>query len=441
MRQFRRRLLTGRATVIAGLAVLSWQVIGPEPLLAQQMQYRLPAFQDPARGDLETEILNRLSETGEYEPGDLQLLARLAVLESISTLVNVRADMLGTVTGIQLEGELTTLWDASQSFYEIVSSAPLDQASLTRADEVFADVIAAQRSVDSTLGALPAMSTRANDHFQNLSRLLADVSPLIGSIESDLLDGTPPVASRAANLETMREQSQLLANDLVGLIDALKEEKPGRVKQDAAVVAELNDLLVLVQDFSRSLALDLPPKEAQASFRAARRRMWHVEARIIHLAWPASLDRQWRTARGRMNAISDEFGLPRVIVSAPVVQPADRKAPETNRGLVAHLDHAVAWLDQVLAEQTPDLRQTPTGARFVNQTAQMRVQLLQLRRRAIANEPADKLLKSLNEIEQLNQQISDHASDLAQQKRTGLAARYKNPAAAVSKLRSLVAKN
>jgi hypothetical protein len=281
--------------------------------------------------------------------------------------------------------------------------------------------------VDSTLGALPAMSTRANDHFQNLSRLLADVSPLIGSIESDLLDGTPPVASRAANLETMREQSQLLANDLVGLIDALKEEKPGRVKQDAAVVAELNDLLVLVQDFSRSLALDLPPKEAQASFRAARRRMWHVEARIIHLAWPASLDRQ--------------FGLPRVIVSAPVVQPADRKAPETNRGLVAHLDHAVAWLDQVLAEQTPDLRQTPTGARFVNQTAQMRVQLLQLRRRAIANEPADKLLKSLNEIEQLNQQISDHASDLAQQKRTGLAARYKNPAAAVSKLRSLVAKN
>jgi len=440
MRNSRRRWLAGRVTLIAGLAATLWLMVGLEPLLAQQIQKRLPALQDPARGDLETEILGRLSVTGQYQPADLPRLARLTVLQSIATLVNVQADLLDTVDGNRLDGDVTAFWDAAQNFYEIVSSAPLDMATLTLAQRAFVDLVAAQQGVESTLGALPAISPRAATHFESASRLVSAMSSVVGALESDLLNTARPVATRPLDADTMRGQAQLLANELTGLINDATKSQPAGVKPNAGVVADLNELLALVQDFGRILALDLSPRETQESFLAARRRMWHVEARITRLAWPAALERRWRTARERMNAISDAFGLPRVLVSTAVVQPAVRPAAAGNRSLVAHVDHAVAWLDEVVGELSPDMRQTPAGTRFVKQTAQMRTRLLQLRRRAIANEPAEKLLKALDEIERMNQQLSDRATDLTRENRAGLATRYRNPAGVVTKLRSLVSK-
>ena len=134
-----------------------------------------------------------------------------------------------------------------------------------------------------------------------------------------------------------------MANELVGLVNDVTKSTPGGAKPDAAV-KELSELLVRVQEFARVLAFDSSPRETQASFLAARRRMWQVEARIARLAWPAGLQRRWRSARGRMNAISDGFGLPRVIVSTPAVQASSRPDGAGNRSLVAHLDHAVLWL-------------------------------------------------------------------------------------------------
>ncbi len=80
------------------------------------VQHRLPAFQAPASDSLEAEMLSRLALTGEYQPDDLPRLARLAVLESISMLVNVRADLPDSVLGNQLDQEITALWNGSQDF-------------------------------------------------------------------------------------------------------------------------------------------------------------------------------------------------------------------------------------------------------------------------------------------------------------------------------------
>ena len=41
------------------------------------------------------------------------------------------------------------------------------------------------------------------------------------------------------------------------------------------------------------------------------------EARIARLGWPSDLQRQWRAVRERLNVISDELGLPRVIDRLP----------------------------------------------------------------------------------------------------------------------------
>ncbi len=440
MRRSGRRRFIGRVSLVAGLTAISCLGVGLEPLSAQQIQRRLPGFQAPARGDLETAMLGRLSATGQYQPSDLPLLARLTVLQSIATLVNVQTDLFYTVVGDRLDAEVTTLWNAAENFYEIVSTAPLDMETLATAQRAFVDLAAAHQDVNSTLGALPAISPRSADHFQSVSRLVSAISSVLPALESDLIESARPIATRSLDLDTMRGQAQQLANELTGLINDVTKSQPGGPKPDAGVVAELNDFLSLVQDFGRIVALDLSPRETQDSFLAARRRMLHAEAKIARLAWPAALERQWRAVRGRMNAISNAFGLPRVIVPAPVAQASARPAAAGNRSLVAHVDHAVAWLDEVLGEVPRDLRQTPAGARFLTQTALMRTQLLQLRRRAIANEPADKLLKSLGEIERMNQQLSVRADELARASHPGLATRYRNPAGAVAKLRSLVAK-
>jgi hypothetical protein len=441
MHNLRRRSPCGHKIVIASMVAISCSATGHEPLLAQQMQTRLPAFQAPARGDLETEILDRLSLTGQYRPDDLPRLARLTVLESIASLSNVRADLLDSGIGDRLETQITAFWDASQNFYEIVSSAPLNAASLNNAQSAFVEMAAAERGVESTWGGVPGVSSRAADHFQAASRLMSAMSPILGELESNLRADSGIDADRSLNVDGMREQAQLVANELVGLIGELKESKPDVKQSNAAVVLELNEMLVLVQDFTRSLGRDLSVSELEESFRAARRRMWFAEASVMHVSWPLGLERRWRAARARMNGISDEFGLPRVIAPTLNVPAANAAQAASNRSLVAHLDHAVAWLDEVLGGATAEMRRTPAGSRFVQQTTQMRAQLLKLRRRALANEPAEKLLKSLNEIEQLNKELSDRASELRVENRPDLAAEYTRPASAVAKLRGLVPKS
>ena len=103
-------------------------------------------------------MLSRLSETGQYQPGDLVRLARLTVLQSIATLVNVQTDLFDTLVGDRLDGEVTVLWNAAENFYEIVDAAPLDMATLTEAQRAFVDLAAAQQGVEATLGRLPVIS-------------------------------------------------------------------------------------------------------------------------------------------------------------------------------------------------------------------------------------------------------------------------------------------
>ena len=76
---------------------------------------------------------------------------------------------------------------------------------------------------------------------------------------------------------------------------------------------DLQDLLALIQSFQKTLSTERSNNEIKASLHVVRRRLWQTEARIVKLGWPADFERQWREVRDRLNIISDDLGLPRVI--------------------------------------------------------------------------------------------------------------------------------
>ena len=235
------------------------------------MQHRLPAFQAPASDSLETNVLSRLAQTGEYLPDDLPRLARLAVLNSISMLVNVRADLPDSLGGEELGQQITALWNDSQAFYDCVNNAPLDDfESLELARDLLAAVSAGHRRVQSTLGVLPGLSGRAATDLQSFSRLLGHVDSLVETLESNASSQTPP-SQAAASPASLRRQAQIAANLLVDLIARVGAAGRDRPEHDA-LIADLTATLDRLQRFCRLLSLDPSLAETQSSFRDARRR-------------------------------------------------------------------------------------------------------------------------------------------------------------------------
>jgi hypothetical protein len=414
----------------AALAVLASRA----PATAQDIPARLPSFQAPASNNLESEMMSRISVTGQLEPGDLPRLARLAVLNSISMLVNVRTDLPNSLAGAQLEQELASLWDSSEAFYEVVSESPLDAESAAGARYWLEAVGASQQSLQASLGNLPGLSPQAAGNLRSLSRLLVPIDSAIGSIESSL---PRPMVEQAPDVDSLRRQAQLAANDLVSLVGKAGDAGRGRAARDA-VITELTDLLERVQTFSRLLAIRPSLKTLHDSYRLVRRQTWRVESRLSRLEWKAGLERPWRDVRDRLAAISTELGLPRVIEIPPV--PRTLTIPE--RAAAAHVDHAVAWLDEFLAVSRQSLRMTQVGTGFLTDAVSLRNKLLNLRRRMIAGDPPERLAELLKDIDSANESLSNRAGSLTSNDTAGpIESRYRKPAEAVRKIKSVIVKS
>jgi hypothetical protein len=296
-----------------------------------QYQYivsRPPSFQAVNYRSFQNQLLERLAVTDQYEPDDLRNLARLVVLESIAMHVDIRADLAGTTIGIRLEADVTGLSKASELFYDSVNSTPLDLANLARSRELYETVEVNYRQVESTLGELPGLSTQAAVHLARLTQLLAMMSSVMRELESNLPATIPGPLTRSIERGSLQRQTRLLANDLVDLlVKATKpsDKRPGYLR----ALRDLEDLLAHVQSFERALSLQPSDIDIEASLQALRRRFWQVEATIIQLDWPAELRSGWRTVRGRMDAISDDFGMPRVMILATTTQPVAQPASVT----------------------------------------------------------------------------------------------------------------
>jgi hypothetical protein len=403
---------------------------------AQDIQTRLPAFQAPASDNLEAEMMRRISLSGALQPGDLARLSRLAVLNSISMLVNVRADIANSPRAFELEQELSSLWNSSEAFYEVVTEAPIDADSVGEAQYWLDAMSASQRNLQASLGVMPGFSARAAERLRAFSRLMVPIGSAMESIEADMTvtaDRSPP---RAIDLDAMRRDGQVVANALVALIRDAGDAGRGRAGRDA-VMTELTDLLERVQSFSRLLAIQPSQKAIEDSFRAARRQMWRVQGRVNRVEWKPALERPWREVREQLHAISNKLGLPRVIEVAPSARPLTNQ----ERAMAAHVDHAIAWLDEFIAVSGPRLRKTDDGSRFITDAIGLRNKILNLRRRAIAGDPPERLALMLKVIVELNEGLADRAATLpVDPSNTSVSAQFRNSAEAVRKIDAVVAK-
>ncbi len=387
------------------LIVMVWLAAAPEAARAQNVANDfISEFEIAPAGSLEWEILDRLASTRQYEPGDLPRLARLTVLESIAMYQNLRSDLRETSLGARLEGEMSQLWDSAEVFSIGANYPPPDLAGLNRSRAMLADVNAAFRQVDATLGQLAGTSPQAALHLQDIARLLPVMNAAFEAMDAEAARPVAVPIDRAAALAALRDRSRRLADDLRGLVAACNKAIPAPPGRDA-LIEDVNGLLELVQGFDRTLAANPSIKDLEDSLRLVRRRMWTVEARIVRTDGAPAVRGRWRQARQRIDALSDLFGFPRAISLVPTTGPARG----VDRKLVAQVDRAVAALDEFLSLAGAGLRQTEEGSAFEGQVGRMRLDLLQLRQRAIAKEPPSQWATLLREIEAVNRQLIGRA--------------------------------
>ncbi len=421
------------------LVVGGWLAVGPQAAPAQNLENPLiNSFEISPAGSLEQELLYRLSATQQFQPGDLPRLARLTVLETIAMYQNLRFDLRGTSIGASIEGEMSTLWDAAELFYVSASYPPPDFAGLNRSRALLADVDAAFRQVDSSLGQLPGLSPGAAFHLRDLSRLLPVMNEVFDAIDAEVAEPVIAPVDRTRELAEIREQSRLISEGLRGMMGTVNDAKPAPADRES-LVADLSGLLDLVQGFDRLLSVTPSTEDLVASLRPLRRRVWSVEARIVRVTGTPELGRRWQQVRQRIDALSDDFGLPRVISLGPAARPSQG----VDRNLVAQVDRAVAALDEFLAQAGAGLRSTDEGSEFEVGVGRLRLNLLLLRQRALAKESAGPLSRSLRDIEAINQQLSDRANPDGRVVRGGSplkAPGFRRTAEAVNKLRDLLPK-
>ncbi len=127
-----------------------------------------------------------------------------------------------------------------------------------------------------------------------------------------------------------------------------------------ALLADLERLVDLVEGLDRAAGGGAPVVDVVESLRLLRTRMWPAQARLLKLATDPGLARRWRQIRQRINAISDRFDRPRVIVGRPG---AVGTTAAVDRRLLAEADRAIVSLDDFLGPLSSS-DATTVGSRF-----------------------------------------------------------------------------
>lgn len=386
-------------------------------------------FQAAPAGSLEWEVIDRLAASHRYSPRDLPWLARMTVLESIAMYEAVRADLPDTLTGRRIEGEMSILWDSAQVLYQSTNYG--DPVSLVRARPMLGAVEDAYRRLDSDLGAMPAVSQVAAFHLRDIARVLPVMNNLIDAMETD--QGLAPrPAPGPSEVEVLRGLSARLLEELDALIAALGEARPAPQGRDT-LLADLESLREQARSFDRSLTTAASGRDLVESARALRALVWPLEYRLVARVRDRGLIARWRLARRGVEAIADRLGLARVVAPKAVAQPA----ATADRRLLAQADRALITVDSmILASPTAG-----GGPAYRGELEDWRRKLLEFRRQAATGASNEKLLRTLDEVEDITRRIGVRAKSEVHIYRGGTrldTRRLQTPSQAVEKMRTLL---
>ena len=203
--------------------------------------------------------------------------------------------------------------------------------TLIRIQPLYNEMQAAYQEVESTLSASAGMSSRAAAHLRDITRLTAATSTLMrrdrvgpARRRSTARRGEPPIPTSS------RSRRVLLANDIVALIENVKSFQTSKLGMERGERRICRSSSPWFRAFKKHCRRTRSTNEIEASLHAVSRRLWRAEARIVKLGWPTDLERQWRDVRERLNVISDELGLPRVIDLATRAGPDQPPAPRSS---------------------------------------------------------------------------------------------------------------
>ena len=170
--------------------------------------------------------------------------------------------------------------------------------------------------------------------------------------------------------------------------------------------------------------------------------MWAVEARIAGDSGIRALQARWRRIRLQIDAMSDDFGLRAWSTSSgPPSGRAGFKPRRLTGNWSPSCDRSIVALDEYLSQDGAALKQTEEGVEFEGQVGRLRLDLLQLRQRAVAKESTGPLSPLFLEIESINRQLRELAkpdSRIIRGDVTFKAPRFLRTAEAVDQLHQLM---
>ncbi len=345
----RTAALLGPRTSFLGAAKAQNPIIAIDP----------PSFQLKNGTSYQTELLDRLAISGEYSPDDLIPLARLVALQSQAMFAGVRYNLTIAVSPLQmqLESQVQTFWNPSSDLDNGLRSVGADTIGSLEPSSSFGDMSMAYGQLNSSLGRFPGASHRAAENLSEVSPLLVATGSSLTTIGVAVPDTEEAEPTAAFNAETFKVRTTIAANSLVALI--VKVQAPDSVQPPRSdLVQRLNQMLDMLRELRRSLALDPSRSDVEQTMRAILRRTREIEPEIVRAGRSAGFERDWRAARDEIAAMAGTLGLPYVIDVG--------KRPAASVGPSRERDARAALGDQPARRATPKCAAISPGSSVNN---------------------------------------------------------------------------
>jgi hypothetical protein len=332
-------------------------------------------FEINTAGSLEQDLLNQIRISGRVAPEDFPRLTRLIVLEASAMHQNVRADLRTTQIGANLEEQTLALFTSASGFDAYVRDSAGNltfdsQEMRTRWSEILVEY----RLIDSSLGQMPGFSPAAARHLAELTRLLSIVNAVVAPTASEAIapPSSTPRTGNTAELERLNQR----ATALVAELERMELSRKNSVAPPASHLGEDRTILAqLITTFQRLLAAGPPMTDVVDAWRVIRARTWAFERRVRTQQDHPDWQTRWTPVRRRFDALSDELGLPRVIIiasSTAIVRPVDPKP-------IVSIDLCLESATKYLQLVNPPTSRDRTDAGIIEDLRQLQTKLLLVR--------------------------------------------------------------